>query len=54
MKDNINPEVQVEALWCVDSETSEKCLIDLKTGKILMRLPKNSNCLEDNRPSKEI
>lgn len=53
MKDNIDPNESIEGVWCIDSETSERCLIDRKTNKILVRLPRNCKCLEDNRPSKQ-
>lgn len=39
MKDEINPNERIEAVWCVDSETSERVLIDRLTNKILIREP---------------
>lgn len=38
-KYHVNPEDRIEAIWCVDSETGERVLIDLKTSEILVRKP---------------
>lgn len=32
---NSDSEKTLDALWCVDSETREKVLIDLKTGAVI-------------------
>ena len=37
-----NPEKTIEAVWAWDSETGDKVLLDLITGKILMKVPKNN------------
>jgi hypothetical protein len=34
-------EQRIEALWCVDSETGEFCLIDLPSGTVLIRQKEN-------------
>lgn len=52
-KYNQNPDETMDAVWCVDSETSERVLMDRKTNKEIVRLPRNSKSLEDNRPSVE-
>lgn len=36
---------RLTAQWCVDSETGEKFLIDLETGKKLARMDKKGNIL---------
>lgn len=46
-----DPEKTLDAVWCVDSETSERVLMDRRTNKQILRLPRNSKSLEDNRPS---
>lgn len=43
MDDKINPEERVEAVWCVDSETSEQVLIDRLTNKIIARKDRQGN-----------
>lgn len=40
---NKDPNERVEAIWCVDSETSEELLIDLLTNKIIARKDKDGN-----------
>lgn len=37
-----NPEQTIEAVWAWDAETGDKLLLDVVTGKILMRVPKNN------------
>lgn len=27
----------IEAIWCVDSETSEECLVNLRTNEIIAK-----------------
>ncbi len=35
--DSFDPEKTLDAVWCVDSETGERCLIDRKTSQIIVR-----------------
>ena len=41
-KNGFNPEKTIEAVWAWDSETGDKLLLDVITGKILMRVPKDN------------
>lgn len=50
-KGNPNPNERLDAAWCIDSETSERVLMDRNTNKELARLPRNSRTFEDNKPS---
>lgn len=34
---------RIEAVWCVDSETGEWCLIDRLTNKVLIRQKERPN-----------
>lgn len=34
-------EETLEAIWCTDSESSERYLLDLRTGKIIARQDKH-------------
>lgn len=52
MKDNIDQDKSIDAQWCVDSETSEKVLIDRNTNKIIMRLPKCCENVTDDKVRK--
>jgi hypothetical protein len=40
---NKGPNERVEAIWCVDLETSEELLIDLLANKIIARKDKDGN-----------
>lgn len=37
---------RLEGRWCVDSETGEHLLIDLKTGQILARKDSDGNIIQ--------
>jgi hypothetical protein len=41
----IDPNEQVRAIWCIDSETSEELLINLDTNQILARKDKDGNII---------
>jgi len=47
MDDNKNLDLnkRLNALWCVDSETSEEVLIDLDTNRILARKDRDGNII---------
>ena len=36
-KNNVDPEERIEAVWCTDSETGERVLIDTITNKVIAR-----------------
>jgi hypothetical protein len=39
---------RIEAIWCVDSETGERLLIDLKTNEILARKNEKGEIVDAN------
>lgn len=44
MDENKNTE---DAVWCVDSETGKRYLIEYKTGQIIAREDDNGNIIQD-------
>ncbi len=37
----------IDAIWCVDSETSEQLLLDRKTGAVLARKDREGNIIHE-------
>lgn len=42
-----NPEKTIKALWVIDSETSERTLRDLATGKCLARMDRDGRIINE-------
>jgi hypothetical protein len=39
---------RLEAIWCIDSETSEQLLINLKTGQVIARKNEKGEIVDEH------